>query len=318
MTIILLVVGFILLIKGADFLVEGSSSIAKRFGISNLVIGLTVVAFGTSTPELIVNLISALQGNADIAIGNILGSNIANILLILGVSSIVLPLTVKSTTVWKEIPFALLAVLVIGVMANDMFFDATSSSFITRSEGLILLSFFAVFMYYILSIARNKNNKEDQGGVKKMSSTKAIFFILLGLGALVLGGKWVVDSAVTIATLLGMSQAVIGLTIVAIGTSLPELVTSVVAATKGKADIAIGNVVGSNIFNIFWILGITSIISPLPFNSASNIDIFATIFASLLLFIWMFVGSKYKIDRWQGVAFVMFYAFYLYLLLTIR
>jgi cation:H+ antiporter len=315
-TIILLVAGFYLLIKGADYLVEGSSSVAKRFGISDLVIGLTVVAFGTSAPELVVNIISALNGTSDIAIGNILGSNIANVLLILGITGIISPIIVSRSTVWREIPFALLSVLVLGVMANDVIFNNMTESFLSRGDGLILLGFFAIFMYYIFASARSDSSEAEEESVKKLSSAKSVFFIIVGLTGLVIGGKWVVDSAVSIATLFGLSQAVIGLTVVAIGTSLPELATSVVAARKGKTDIAIGNIVGSNIFNVFWILGITSVISPLAFSAKSNTDILMAIGSVALLLVWMFVGKKYKLERWKSVVFVLIYVGYLYFLLS--
>lgn len=320
LTIGLLVLGFILLIKGADLLVDGSSSVAKRFGVSDLIIGLTVVAFGTSAPELIVNIVSAVQGNSEIAIGNILGSNIANILLILGLTAIIVPLKVQRSTTWREIPFALLAVLMLGVMANDSLIDGAQSSFISAGDGIVLLGFFAVFMYYIFGSA--KKNVQEHGdediNTKKHSVIKSIVLIISGLAGLVVGGKWVVDSAIVLATSWGMSESVIGLTVVAVGTSLPELATSIAAALKGKADIAIGNVVGSNIFNIFWILGVTSLISPLPFLATSNIDILATILATILLFVWMFIGKKHHLKRWQGVVFVLLYVVYVTLLLTLR
>ncbi len=320
LTIGLLVLGFILLIKGADLLVDGSSSVAKKFGVSDLIIGLTVVAFGTSAPELIVNIVSAVQGNSEIAIGNILGSNIANILLILGLTAIIVPLKVQRSTTWREIPFALLAVLMLGAMANDSLIDGAQSSFISVGDGIVLLGFFAVFMYYIFG--STKKNVQEHGdediNTKKHSVIKSIVLIISGLAGLVVGGKWVVDSAIVLATSWGMSESVIGLTVVAVGTSLPELATSIAAALKGKADIAIGNVVGSNIFNIFWILGVTSLISPLPFLATSNIDILATILATILLFVWMFIGKKHHLKRWQGVVFVLLYVVYVTLLLTLR
>lgn len=317
LTIILLVAGFILLIKGANYLVDGSSSVAKRFGISSLVIGLTVVAFGTSTPELVVNLISAFKGTTDIAIGNIIGSNIANILLILGLTGVITPIAVKSSTTWKEIPFALLAVLVTGVMANDVLFSGATESFLTRGDGLILLGFFAVFMYYIFGIAKNGADEESED-VKTFGTFKSILLIVTGLAFLVIGGKWIVDSATILAKTWGLSEAVIGLTIVAVGTSLPEMITSIVAAVKGRSDIAIGNVVGSNIFNIFWILGITSVIKPLPFSENSNLDMMAVVGATVLLFAWMLVGKKHQLERWQSAVFVVLYFVYVYLLLSIR
>jgi len=308
---LLFAVGFVLLIKGADFLVDGSSSIARRFHISDLVIGLTVVAFGTSTPELFVNLIASIKGDTDIAIGNILGSNIANIFLILGVSSIIYPLSVTKGTVWKEIPLSLLAAVLLGILANDQFIDKSTSSNLTRTDGFVFLSFFIIFLYYSFSIAKSIEGMEEHVPETQYGSGKSVLFIISGLFGLSLGGKWIVDGAVYMARSLGMSQSLIGLTIVAVGTSLPELATSVVAASKRNADIAVGNIVGSNIFNVFFILGVSSIIRPLPFNNASNIDIGVTITATALLFIAMFTGRKKKLlEPWEGILFIVFYMFY--------
>lgn len=315
MDILFLLIGLVILIKGADWLVTGAGSVARRFGVSTLVIGLTIVAFGTSAPELIVNLISAVQGNTQLAIGNIVGSNIVNILLILGVSAVIFPLTVRSTTVWKEIPLALLAALVITVMANDALIDGTSASLITRIDGIILLGFFAVFMYYTFGIAKQSDAEPEEGSVKMLAPLHAVGLTVLGIGGLVLGGKLLVDGAVSLATMWGMSETVIGLTVVAVGTSLPELATSAVAAFKKEADIAIGNVVGSNIFNIFWILGVSSIITPLPLLAQNNFDFFVMIGASVLLFAALFVGRKHMLDRWQGVAFIGLYIVYIAALL---
>ncbi|HMS91492.1 MAG TPA: calcium/sodium antiporter, partial [Candidatus Absconditabacterales bacterium] len=277
MIYILFVIGFVFLIKGADMLVEGASSVAKKFHISDLVIGLTIVAIGTSAPELVVNIMASIKGSAGIAIGNVLGSNIANILLILGVSAITYPITVKKATTFKEIPFSLLAVLVLGFVANDAIIDGASFSGITRIDGLVLLSFFAIFMYYVFGISRTENDLPEEVTVKKMSGWKSIIFIIIGLIGLTLGGQWIVDGAIQIAKIFGVSETVIGLTIVAVGTSLPELATCVVAAMKKKSDIAIGNIIGSNIFNIFWILGLSAIISPLPFNIGLDRDVLMTI-----------------------------------------
>ncbi len=315
-TYTLFILGFFLLIKGADLLVDGSSSIAKKLKISSIVIGLTIVAFGTSAPEFIVNIFASARGNTEIAIGNILGSNIANILLILGISAIIYPITAKKNTVLKEIPLSLLAAIVLGLMANDMIIDGTGFSGITRIDGFILLSFFIIFLYYTFGITKeDKDIVEEE--IKVFSYPKAIIFIILGLAGLVVGGKWIVDGAVKIAELFNISQSLIGLTIVAIGTSLPELATSAIAAYKKQSDIAIGNVVGSNIFNIFWILGASAIIRPLPFSASSNGDIAMTIFASVLLFIVMFIGKKKVIERWQGVFMVTSYVGYVvFLVLT--
>lgn len=318
LTYTLFIIGFGFLIKGADLLVDGASSIAKRFNISNLVIGLTIVAFGTSAPEFIVNIFASLKGNSDIAIGNILGSNIANILLILGVSAIIYPITAKKNTVLKEIPLSLLAAVALGVVANDVLLDGGSFSAITRTDGLILLLFFIIFLYYTFGIAKTAVD-EDLGDqeIKLMKNWQAVLFIVLGLIGLTLGGQWIVNGAIKIASNLGVSQSLIGLTIVAIGTSLPELATSAMAACKKQSDIAIGNVVGSNIFNIFWILGASAIIHPLPFNISANRDIAMTILASLLLFSIMFIGKKRVIERWQGAVMLSLYLGYLvFLVLT--
>ena len=315
-TYILFIIGFILLIKGADFLVDGSASIAKKLKISSIVIGLTIVAFGTSAPEFIVNIFASAKGNSEIAIGNILGSNIANILLILGISAIIYPITAKRNTILKEIPLSLLAIIILGLITNDVIIDGASFSGITRIDGFILLSFFIIFIYYTFGITKIDNGTEKEE-IKIFSYPKAILFIILGLVGLVIGGKFIVDGAVKIAEFFNISQSLIGLTIIAIGTSLPELATSAIAAYKKQSDIAIGNVVGSNIFNIFWILGASAIIRPLPFNISSNIDIAMTIFASLILFLVMFIGKKRIIERWQGIFMVTTYVGYIvFLVLT--
>lgn len=320
-TLTLFIIGFLLLIKGADILVDGSVSLATRYGISNLVIGLTIVGFGTSAPELIVNLLSSISGNTDLAIGNIIGSNIANVFLILGICAIIYPLTVQRNTVFKEIPFSLLAGFITVVLASDVFLDGNlgaTANVISRIDGVVLLSFFVIFMYYIFGIAKAspaqdspaQDNSEPVAESSVQSITKSIVYIVLGLFALVIGGKWIVDGAVVIATMLGVSQSVIGLTIVAIGTSLPELATSVVAALKRQTDIAVGNIVGSNIFNIFWILGLSAVISPLQLQADAFIDFVFLIGSSLLLFIIMFIGKRHTVEKWQGVAFVGVYILY--------
>ncbi len=308
LTIILFILGFVLLIKGADTLVTGASALAGRLGVAPLVIGLTIVAFGTSAPELVVNLLASLSGNTDIAIGNVVGSNIANILLILGMSAAVYPLAVKSTTVWKEIPFALLAVVMLYILANDVLLDGAALSALTRIDGLVLIGFFVIFLYYIIGLARSGNAEVDE--VPSLSVARAFLYTILGIVGLVVGGKWIVDGAIAMASALGVSETLIGLTIVAIGTSLPEMATSVVAAYKKNVDIAVGNVVGSNIFNVFWILGISAFINPLPFAPALNLDLMVTIGVTLALFLALFVGKRHVIERWQGVCFVLLYLFY--------
>jgi len=306
--IFLTIVGLALLVKGADWLVEGASSIASKLGISAIVIGLTVVSFGTSMPELIVNLIASGQGNAGLAIGNIVGSNIANILLILGVTALIVPLTLKKNTVWKEIPLALLAVVLVLIMASDgVLAGRLGMEGLDRIDGMILISFFIIFMYYTFGISKVKNR---ENGIKHLTTSRSILFLSLGLVGLFLGGKWTVDGAVAIAQHFGISDAVIGLTVVAIGTSLPELVTSVVAALKKRADIAIGNAVGSNIFNVFWVLGLSATVRPLPFTGENALDVVFAIAAALLLFLVMFVGKKQTLYKWEGTLFVALYVGY--------
>ena len=303
--------GFYLLIKGADILVEGASSLAKRLKVSDLVIGLTIVAFGTSAPELAVNISASYKGQTGIAISNVLGSNIANILLILGVSSIIRNVTVKENTVWKEIPFSLLAAIIVFLQANDVFFGAGTKNQISRNDGLEMLAFFIIFLYYIFSIAKEENIFEDEIPKLQLSLGKSILYIIVGLILLPLGSDWVVNGAVRVAKFFGISEAYIGLTIVAIGTSLPEMATSIVAAYKKNSDISIGNVVGSNIFNVFLILGISSVIRPLEFSTKNNVDVVMTVLASLILFFSLFVGKKHEVERSQGILFLLIYIIYL-------
>ncbi len=308
---ILFILGFFILIKGADLLVDGSASIAKKLKISNIVIGLTIVAFGTSAPELIVNIFASAQGSSDLAISNILGSNIANILLILGISAIICPVVTKRNTVLKEIPLSILAVIILGVLANDYLIDGQNFSAITRIDGIVLLSFFVIFLYYTFGIAKAGDSLLPEEKIDTFSYRKSILFIILGLTGLTLGGKFIVNGAIKIAELFNISESLIGLTVVAIGTSLPELAASAIAAHKKHTDIAIGNVVGSNIFNIFWILGLSAVINPLPFDISANKDILMTLAASLLLFAIMFIGKKRIIELWQGILMVLLYIAYI-------
>lgn len=309
-------IGLFLLIKGADLLVDGASSIAKRFGVSSLVIGLTIVAFGTSAPELIVNIFASIKGNTDIAIGNILGSNTANILLILGISAMVFPLTVKKATTWKESPLCLLAIVVMALMANDAFIDGGSFSGLTRIDGFVLIAFFIIFLYYTFGMSRVRPSDAVEVSVHQYPLSRACLMVGLGLVGLTIGGKWIVDAAVALATILGVSEALLGLTIVAVGTSLPELATSAVAAYKRDVDIAVGNIVGSSIFNIFWILGVSAIINPLPFSPLLMRDVFMALLATVLLFTFMFIGKRHVLERWQGASFVAIYAGYIVLLIV--
>ncbi len=304
---ILFAIGFVLLIKGADYLVEGSSLLAKKLGIPTLAIGLTIVAFGTSAPELSVNIFAALTNASEVSYGNIVGSNICNILLILGIAALIFPLRVERSTVWKEIPYSLLAAVILFILSNK--FRANGHRALTWIDGLIMMIFFVLFLFYIYRMIHAQRSKLTREKVK-CSNWKIALMIVGGLVALYLGGRWVVDGAVQIASLLGISQYLISATIVAVGTSLPELVTSVVATLKKEFDIAVGNIVGSNIFNILLIMPITSFISPIAIPSFINIDMILLIFITSILFLFMFIGSKHKLDRWQGAIFLVMYTAY--------
>lgn len=312
LTYILFFIGLVILVKGADLLVDGASSLARRMRVSDISIGLTIVAFGTSMPEMVVSVLASIKGNTDIAIGNVLGSNIFNILLILGLSALLCPLVTQRNTVWKEIPLSLLAAVIVGITANDQWIDGAASSELNRIDGLVYLAFFIIFLYYTYGISQVTGDAASMAssGVISHSVGRSVLFVFLGLAGLVFGGQWIVEGAVQFARVLGVSESLIGLTIVAAGTSLPELATSLVAARKGQMDIAIGNVVGSNIFNIFFILGTSAVLAPLPFAPASQLDILMTIFASLLLFMLMFVGKRHTVERWQGVLMLLFYVGY--------
>ncbi len=313
MTYLLLILGFVLLIKGADFLVDGASSIAKRVGISDLIIGLTIVSFGTSAPELVVNLISSLQGEGDIAVGSIVGSNISNILLILGISAMIYPLKIKSQTTWKEIPLNLLAAIVLFLVANDQLIDGAETSLLTRIDGLVLISFFTIFIYYTIHIARSERELTEQTHSRPI--WLALVMTAVGIVGLTYGGRWVVNSSIEIASSLGLSEALIGLTVVALGTSLPELATSAVAAYKRNTDIAVGNVVGSNIFNIFWVLGFSSSINDINFSPSINTDILIFVGATILLFFFSFTGGHHRVTKQEG--FMMLFAYVGYIVFLV-
>jgi len=316
LNLIFLILGFLPLIYGADLLVDSSSSLAKRLNIPNIVIGLTIVAFGTSAPELIVNVFASIDHNSDIALGNIVGSNIFNILGILGISAIIFPLVVKSNTTWIEIPMCLLSAVVLMILANDKFIDNSSVSLVTRIDGLILLAFFIIFIGYNIQMMRTGSYSEVVP-VKDLTVFKAVVMILLGLTGLVIGGKIIVIYATKFATELGISQRIIALTIVSIGTSLPELATSAMAAKKKNVDIAIGNIVGSNIFNVFYILGTSAVIYPVATHELSNFDLTANVAASLILFVFIFTGKNRKIEKLEGVILLALYAFYIFALIKL-
>ena len=309
LNILLLFAGFAALIFGANSLVNAASSIAVKMGIPSIVIGLTIVAFGTSAPELVVNLIAAISGSTEMVLGNVLGSNIFNVLGILGVSAIIFPLTVKTSTTWIEIPLSLLAAICVLIIGADMFLDDASRNLVSRSEGIVLLLFFAIFLVYNLMVSKS-GSEEEKMDTKDYATGKAVVFIILGLAGLIIGGRLIVDSAVAIAQVIGLSERVIGLTVVSIGTSLPELATSIIAVKKKNVDIAIGNVVGSNIFNIFLILGVSTTVSPVILNEGAFLDIFVNIAAGLLLFIFIFTGKGRRLERWEGIVFLATYIIY--------
>ncbi|HRW63088.1 MAG TPA: calcium/sodium antiporter [Bacteroidales bacterium] len=308
-TILLLIAGLLLLIKGADWMVQGASSLARKYRISELIIGLTIVAFGTSAPELVVNVIAAFENHPDIVFGNIVGSNIVNLFLILGISGIITPLVVQRSTVWKEIPFSLFAALILFFLVNDVMFFKSKINMMGRIDGFILLVFFILFLVYIFrQMKKDKDLPQPETQIK--NNFKIWLFILIGLASLVVGGKLIVNSAIQIANSLGVSEKVISLTIVAIGTSLPELATSVVAAIKKNKDLAVGNIIGSNIFNIFLILSISSLVRPISFDTIFNTDIFILVGGTIFLFTAMFTGEKKKLDRWEAIVLLIIYIGY--------
>ena len=311
LAVILLLVGFAILIKGADFLVSGSSSIAKKFNISNIAIGLTVVALGTSTPELLVSVTSSMKGYNSAAFGNIIGSNNFNLFFILGIAGLIFPLAIQRNTVKFEVPFSLLAACVLLILVNDNFIWGSYGNQLSRIDSLILLLFFSLFMLYVFRTMKNAP-EIDQGSseIKIMSTPLSTGLIILGLAMLVGGGTLVVDNAIFIATTYGLSDRLIGLTILAVGTSLPELATSAVAAYKRNTDIAIGNVIGSNIFNLFFILPITGLINPMSFDTALNFDIGIILIGTVFLMIFMFTLKTRKLDRWEAFLLLVGYIAY--------
>ncbi|MBM7649933.1 cation:H+ antiporter [Bacillus ectoiniformans] len=309
MTYIWLLVGFVLLIKGADFFVSGSSSIARALRVSPLLIGLTIVAFGTSSPEATVSILAALDGSAGVAIGNVVGSNIFNITLVVGITAMIAPLMVESETIRKEIPFTLLGSVVLFVLISDIQLQGADGNFITRGDGFILLLFFAIFLYYIFEVARHGRKKEEEEAPAEIAWGKNILFTLLGLGGIIWGGDLVVGSATEIAFSFGMSETLVGLTIVAVGTSLPELITSITAAVKKESEIALGNIVGSNIFNIFFVLGTASVISPLAVDPKIFTD--ALLMIVLTVTLLLFSRTKFKVDRVEGIILAIAYIGYM-------
>lgn len=310
LAIILLIFGFVLLVKGADVLVEGASSLAKKFSIAEMTIGLTVVAFGTSAPELIVNIFSSIEGHADFSIGNIIGSNIFNILLALGVAGTIYPITLQRKTVQREIPLVLISTILVFGLVNNFGLRGANLS---RLDGIILILAMILFLYYVTFIL--KAAFSQNADIKEYTLFKTIIFLLAGVLGLYFGGKLVVSKAVEIARTFNVSEKLIGLTVLALGTSLPELVTSVVAVKKRRSDLAVGNVLGSNIFNLLLVLGVSSTIKPISYNLIMNFDFIYLIIITFILFIFMYIGRKHKLTRNNSILFIIFYLVYLILII---
>lgn len=311
LNIIFLLAGLALILLGANILTDGSASVAKRFNISDLVIGLTIVAFGTSAPELVISVLSSLKGSAEMAIGNVVGSNIFNILMIIGCTALVMPMKVGDGTMSKEIPLVILSSLVLAAFANDVLLDGGAANVISRIDGLVLLGFFLIFMRYTFAIALNGGeSQEESQEIKLMPVWKSAVFILGGLAGLIGGGQLFVEGASGVARSLGVSESIIGLTLVAGGTSLPELATSVTAALKKNPGIAIGNVIGSNLFNIFFVLGCSASIAPLPMGNINNMDMAVLVGSSVLFWLVGWFFRKRTITRPEGALLILCYVAY--------
>lgn len=313
MHIVLLLGGLVLILLGANGLTDGAASVAKRFNIPSIVIGLTVVAFGTSAPELTVSVSSALKGSAELAIGNVVGSNIFNTLVIVGCTAIFAPIVITRNTLKKEIPLCVLSSIVLLVCANDILLDNANNNMLSVTDGLILLCFFAIFLGYTFAIASGGN--ESGESIKQLPVWKSTLYIVGGLAGLILGGQWFVDGASGIARSLGVSESVIGLTLVAGGTSLPELATSIVAALKKNPELAIGNAIGSNIFNIFFVLGCSATICPMQVGNITNFDLLVLLASGILLWFLGLFFAKRTITRIEGIVLVLCYVGYISVLL---
>lgn len=314
LSLISFIAGIVLVIYGADWLTKGASALARRFNISELVIGLTIVALGTSLPELVISLGAALQGNSGISLGNIIGSNIFNGMLILGVAALIVPIKFSSKMLSREIPFNLLASVALILVSGSMLVGGAENEYITRYGGLLLLCFFAVFIRYTFSIS---GSDEPAEAVANVSAVKIALFIVAGLAMLILGGRLFVNGAVAMATALGVSEAVIGITIVSAGSSLPELAVSVNAARKGNVGIALGNVLGSNIMNIFFILGCSATIAPVSLNGFSFVDYYVLLASSLLIYVVAKFWGKSVINRIEGAILILAYVAYIVYLISI-
>lgn len=291
-------------------MVDGASSLAKKMNVSELAIGLTIVAFGTSAPELIVNCISSIGNHDEVVFGNIIGSNIMNLILILGISAVISPIIIKSSTVWREIPYSLFALLLLFVLVNDELIFLPDEDLLTVKDGLIMLGFFIIFLILVWKNLRKDIIKEGEEH-QILSKPKTIIFLVGGLVGLFFGGKMAVDNAVTLAYAVGWSEKLVGLTIIAIGTSLPELMTCIVASIKKRSDLAVGNIIGSNIFNILLILPVSAFFGRLEYDPVLNIDITILAASTILLFVFMFTSGKKMLDRWEGIVFLLGFVVYM-------
>lgn len=306
---LLLVIGVALILWGADKLTDGACGLARRWQVSEMVIGLTVVAFGTSLPEFVVSLFSSLQGSANLSAGNIVGSNVFNTLVILGATALFCPIRVSTGTIWRDLPFSIMAALVLLLLGFDKWMSDSATNILSRADGLVLLLFFCIFMYYTISLGKQQQNEESDEHREIMSLWKIFVLLVVGVACLVGGGKLLVNAATNIALSLGVSETVVGLTIVAGGTSLPELATSIVAARKGSADLAIGNAIGSNLFNIFFVLGMCSSVRPMTIDGVTVLDMATLVGSGLLLWVLAFTGLK--VQKGEGVLLLLVYAAYL-------
>lgn len=315
-----LILGLVLILAGANMLTDGASVIARRMGISDLVVGLTVVAFGTSAPELAISVLAAADGMAPLAVGNIVGSNIFNVCVIIGVTALVRPIIMERSVLTMEIPMMMLTSVLLLILGNSGWLDGTGTNVVTRVNGILLLIFFLLFMRYTFASARHHDadvpEADEAQKEKSMPVWRAVLYVLLGLTALVWGGDKFVDGASGIAGALGVSEAVIGLTIVAAGTSLPELATSVVAALKGKPALAVGNVIGSNIFNVLMVMGLSATITPLPFGSIGNLDLLTLLGGSVLFYVFGWFIRERTITRIEGAILLATYIAYTAVLLS--
>jgi cation:H+ antiporter len=310
MTYTLFILGFVVIIFGADLLVNGASSLGFKLRIPQLVIGLTIVAIGTSLPEVVINVYASIRNETGLAISNILGSNLLNLLLVVGVASFIRPMLINRETTYRDIPISLFSVLLLGLLVNDFTLGFGAMNVMGGIEGLFFLVLLVLYIFLTMRTTRPDIVEADAPSADK-PAMKSIILIVAGAFMLFIGGRWIINGTVEVSELLGITNSEVGLVIIATATSLPELSTSIMAAIRKKADIAVGNAVGSSIFNVFLVLGLSSMITPLPFDSKSNLDLFALVMANILLFMFVFTGKGRQIERWEGIIMVLAYLGYM-------